>query len=316
VVRRAIVAVGVALAGCGQPLPDRLPRVVTASPTGVVRADARAEFVASEPLAPEGILDGRRFALCQADDLATVKRLATEPEGLGPGAPVLAARAALEDEGRVAVLVPVAPLVPRGRYAAVLAPGVRTADGRPLLDPDGRQRAFAVEFEVAAAGADAPPVRAAITEVLSDAETPEAGGEYVEVANLGDHPLDLAGFRLAKRGATGAFTRCAIAPRDGGPVPAGGLALVAGGAYDGRYRLPAGTPLYQCGGSTLAGGLANDRAPALQLEDPAGGVVSTIGIAVPAPRCAQGALHRRDPAGPDDASNLDCPGSGSPGAFP
>jgi hypothetical protein len=303
-----LVLVAVA-AACGEPLPDPLPRIVSAAPSGIVPAEGvRAEFTASHPLSPEGIVDGRRVAICRADDLAAVKKLAGQAGGLGPGAPVLAARSELEDGDRRIVVVPAAPLVPGARYAALLAPGVRASDGRPVLDPEGRQRPVVVEFEVAPAAPGAPPpVHAAIVEVLSDAATPEAGGEYVEVLNLGDQPLDLAGFRLAKAGASGGtFTRCAIAPRLGGPVPPGGVAFVAGGAYDGRYALAAGTVVYGCGTSSLAGGLANDRPPALQLEDPAGGVVSSIGIAEPAPRCAGEAVARLDPAGPDEAANFGC----------
>jgi hypothetical protein len=184
---------------------------------------------------------------------------------------------------------------------------VRASDGRPVLDPEGKQRPVVVEFEIAPAPAGAPPpVHAAIVEVLPDADTPEAGGEYVEIVNLGHQPLDLAGFRLAKASASGTFTRCAIAPRLGGPVPPGGVALLAGGAYDGRYALPAGTVVYQCGTSSLAGGLANDRAPTLRLEDPAGAVVSSVGVAAPAPRCTGEAIVRLDPAGPDEAANFGC----------
>jgi hypothetical protein len=312
--RPAAIAVSLGLAlACGPPAPDPLPRVVAAGPRGVVTPDARPEFTASEPLAAEGILDGRRLALCRAADLAAVKRLAGEAAGFGPGAPVLAARAALEDGGRRAVLEPLAPLLPGG-YAAVLAPGVRAADGRPLLDAEGRQRAVVVEFEVAAPAG--PPPRAALVALLADAGTPEAGGEYAVVLNLGAAPLDLAGFRLAKRGTTGAFTRCTLAQRAGAPVEAGAAALVAGGAYDGRYALPAGTPVYACGSSALLGGLANDRAPAVQLEDPSGQVLSSLGIAEPAPRCPGVAVERLDPEGPDAAANLACAADAAPRAFP
>ena len=245
-------------------------------------AGLRVEFTASEPLAPEGVLDGRRIALCRADDAAEVKRLASSDAGLALGAPVLSVSVALEDGGRKAVLVPAAPLVAGARYAGVLGPGIRAVDGRPLLDGDGKQRAIVVEFEVGPGG---EPVRAALTEVLADAAAPEAGGEFVEVVNLGGS-IDLAGFRLAKRGTTGAFTRCTIGSRTGGPVAPGRPALVAGGAYDGRYPLPAGTPVYQCGASALLGGLANDRAPAIQLEDPAGGVVSAASASAPPRRAA------------------------------
>jgi hypothetical protein len=225
---------------------------------------------------------------------------------------VLAARVALEDGGRRVVLAPAAPLASGGRYAAILAPGVQTADGRTLLDGDGKQRAVTTEFEV---GPGTEPVRAALTEILADAATPESGGEFVEVANLGAAPLDLTGLRLAKHGASGTVTRCTIAPRTGGPVAPGRAALVAGGAYDGRYRLPAGTAVYQCGTAALLGGIANDRAPAIALEE-AGGALSTLGVVAAAPRCATGSLQRLDAAGPDDASNVACPGTLTPGELP
>jgi len=159
-----------------------------------------------------------------------------------------------------------------------------------------------------------PPSPApAMTEVLADADAPEAGGEYVELANLGTGDADLAGYTLAKRTASGSFTRCQLVSFAGGPVKPGDHALLVGGAYDGRYPLLDGTPVYHCGATTLAGGLANDRPVALALEDPLGRVVSTVGITEPAPRCPQGSLERIHPAGPDAASNFACPGSRTPG---
>jgi hypothetical protein len=166
------------------------------------------------------------------------------------------------------------------------------------------------------AAAAGPPARAVLAALLADAASPEAGGEYAVVLNLGEAALDLGGFRLAKRGTSGAFTRGTVAARGGQPVPAGGAALVAGGAYDGRYALPAGTPVYACGSAALLGGLANDRAPAVQLEDPAGQVLSSLGVAEPAPRCAGVALERLDAGGPDAAANLACAEEAAPRAFP
>jgi hypothetical protein len=160
----------------------------------------------------------------------------------------------------------------------------------------------------------APHPAPALTEALADADSPEAGGEYVEVANLGTGDADLTGYSLAKRTTSGAFTRCQLTPSAGGPVPPGGHALVVGGSYDGRYPLLPGTAVYHCGATALAGGLANDRPVALALEDPLGQLVSTIGISEAAPRCPQGSLERIHPAGPDVAGNLACPGVRTPGA--
>ncbi len=517
----AVLAVALA---CHSQLPGPLPHVVSAAPTGSVAPDdVVVEIAFSAPLDPRGVEDGRYFALCRREDLREVVLQAESENGLAAGAPVVPARTALSEGGTRAVLTPNAPLDPERAWAAVLSRRARSADGRPVLDADGRPRTFALLFETGPAadreaprgrwlvpphgpapanlaalrvafdepvsgalalGSGAPPARAlalapdvlgldlegplppgplaldvtavhdaagnaaqqltplsvsgcacqaapallaaarvtpgelsvsleatldgmgrlvaelsarpgepacgaapdaaasatitgdvlacpgwdpcspvatvcpaavelrglcpgqsvrvrlasedlaghrgepgawtevaalppraapALTEVLADADAPEAGGEYAEVANLGTGDADLAGFALAKRTSSGGFSRCKLASVTGGPVPPGAHALVIGAAYDGRYQLPAGTPVYRCGATALAGGLANDRPVALALEDKLGQVVSAMGIAEPAPRCPQGSLERIHPAGPDAASNFACPGTRTPG---
>ena len=502
-----------------------MPHVVSATPSGSVPPDTvSVEIVLSAPIDPRGIEDGRFFALCRREDLHDVVAEAETEAGIGGAAPVVSARRMLLDRGTRAVLTPSAPLDADRAWAAVLSRRVRSADGRPVLDADGRPRTFALLFETgpaadrtaprprwilpphgpvpanvvalrvgfdepvtgalalaagtttaasavepaadvlglelsgslpagslaldlsgvrdAAGNAAAPletlavsacssvaapgvapdasaspgdlsvkveatlagmgrlvaelsarpgepacgvapvapgvaalsgevaacpgwdpcvpggaacpaalevrglcpgqPVRLrlaaedlaghrgaagpwfevaslpprpapVVTEVLADADAPEAGGEYVEVANLGTGEADLVGYSLAKRGTSGSFTRCRLASFAGGPVAPGAHALVVGGAYDGRYPLPPGMPVYQCGSTALAGGLANDRPVALALEDPLGQVVSSAGIAEAAPRCPQGSLERVHPGGPDAASNFACPGVKTPG---
>ncbi len=162
----------------------------------------------------------------------------------------------------------------------------------------------------------APPVpRPVLAEVLVDAAAPEEGGEYLEVANLGSGEADLAGWRLAKRSASGAWTRCALEPL-GGPVPPGGHGLVVGGAYDGRYGLAPDAALFRCGAWALLGGLANDAPPALALEAPDGAAVSSLGLGTPLLRCGDRSVERVHPAGPDEAANLACSRAfpGTPGA--
>ncbi|HSN92940.1 MAG TPA: lamin tail domain-containing protein, partial [Anaeromyxobacteraceae bacterium] len=90
-------------------------------------------------------------------------------------------------------------------------------------------------------------------------------------------------------------------------------ALVAGGAWDGRYAVPSDVPVLSCGATALLGGIANDRAPDLLLADPGGTVRATLGAAG-APVCAA-ALERLDPAGPDAPENLACT-AGTPGLLP
>jgi len=134
------------------------------------------------------------------------------------------------------------------------------------------------------------------------------------VANLGQGPLDIGGFRLAKRTATGALSSCAIsAPTGGAVVAPGAVALVSGGAYDGRYPLPAGVAVLACGATALIGGIANDRAPEILLLDRLGTTVATLG-ANGARICAV-ALEKIDAAGVDAPANLACT-AGSPGWLP
>ncbi len=307
--RVTALALALDLAGaCGLPDPAPLPRIVGAAPEGsAVPVTTAAEVWFSAPVDPEGLLDGRRLVLAEAAALREALAAVDADAGAaGVGVPV---RGVLADGGLRVVLRPEAPLRAHSGYALVLTSRARAADGRPMLDPDGRRRAFVAPFETGAQLG--PPPAPALTEVRVDAETPEAGGEYVEVANLGAGPLDLAGHRLSKRTATGALSTClVVAPPGGGVVSPGAVALVAGGAYDRRYPLPLGVPVLACGATALLGGIANDRAPAIQLADPAGTVVATIG-ASGAPTCAA-ALEKRDPAGADDPANLVCT-EGSPG---
>ena len=89
-----------------------------------------------------------------------------------------------------------------------------------------------------------------------------------------------------------------------------------GGSWDGRYPLPAGVPLFHCGATSLAGGLADDRAPAIALESPAGAVVSGFGWAAPSLRCTGRSVERVLPGGDDAATNFACAKAapGTPGA--
>jgi hypothetical protein len=167
----------------------------------------------------------------------------------------------------------------------------------------------------ATAATGSAAARVVVTEVLADAATPQAGGEYVEIANLGSGDADLRGWRLAKRSATGAVTRCAL-DATASLLPAGAHGLVVGGSWDGRFPVPAGVPLFRCGSSSLAGGLADDRAPALALEDGTGAVVSGFGWGAPSVRCTGRSTERIHPAGEDATANHACARAapGTPGA--
>jgi hypothetical protein len=298
---------------CGLPDPAPLVRVEGVAPEGpgIPPESAVAEIRFSASIASEGIVDGARLVLVPAGDL----REALDAVESDAGASALPARVpavvSLADGGRSALLRPTGPLRALAPYALVLSSRVRAEDGRPVLDAEGRRRPTVGAFETGQA--PGPPPRPVLTEVRADAATPEAGGEYVEVANRGEGTLDLAGWRLAKRSATGTIFSCTVSALPADALAPGRVALVAGGAYDGRYALPAETPVLACGASALLGGIANDRPPEILLLDPSGAVASTFGAGGAAPVCPA-AAERVDRDGADVAENLACAeGEGSPG---
>jgi hypothetical protein len=306
----ALLAVAL-LGGCSPGEPPPLTRVTGWAPQGGdVPVDAAASLTLSAPADPAGLTDGSRVALARAADAKAVAAAVERAGGLLPSDPALPCDVALEDGGQRIVLTPRAELSAGSAFVLVLGP-IHDAGGHPVLDPDGRRRTFLGPFQTAAPPPGPPPLPV-ITEVRAVAATPESGGEYVEVANLGDGPLDLDGWRLEKGSSTGAFSGCLLSLAEGGPVAPGGVALVTGAAWDHRYPVPAGTPRYACAATSLAGGLADDRPPDVRLVDPGGTVQATFGAAG-APRCPA-AVERLDPAGPDEPANLDCAeGEGTPG---
>ncbi|WP_242355104.1 MULTISPECIES: lamin tail domain-containing protein [Anaeromyxobacter] len=300
-------------AACGLPEPAPFVRVESVAPEGpgVAPEAVVAEIRFTAPIAPEGILDGERLALVPAADLREALEAVESDAGAAALASRVPAAVALADGGRRAMLTPGAPLRALAPYVLVLSSRVHAADGRPVLDVEGRRRPSVGAFETARAAG--PPPRPVVTEVRADAATPEAGGEYVEIANRGEGVLDLLGWRLAKRSATGALSSCVVSARLEDALPPGAIALVAGGAYDGRYALPPGTPVLACGATALLGGIANERPPELLLLDPSGAVASTFGAGGAAPLCPAAAV-RVDVDGPDVAENLACAeGEGTPG---
>ncbi len=312
--RQALVAPAAlaALAGCAAPEPARTVRIVAVSPAGdgVTTELAEAEVRFDAPVDPAGIVDGARIVVAPAEALRDAVLAVESDAGAAALDSAVPAAAALEDGGLRAVLRLRASLRPYARYAVVISSRLAAAGGGAVLDPDGRRTPFTSPFETGAAAG--PPPRPVLAEVRADAATPEAGGEYVELENRGAGPLWLAGHRLLKRTPTGALQGCAVAAGADDTLAPGARALIVGGAYDGRYALPPGTRVVTCGATALAGGLANDRAPELALEDALGTVVATLGAAG-APICPA-AIERIDGDGPDAPDNLACAiGEGTPG---
>ena len=309
--RAVAVALAAAAAGCGPAAPEPHVRLSAWTPDGPgTPLDAVATLSFTGPLDPAAPL-AARVALVRGADARTVAAAAGSETGLTASAPIIPCDLSLDPAGRQVALRPRAPLA-AGLVHALVVGSLRDAGGRPVLDPEGRRRTFVTTFETVAAP-PGPPPRPVLAEALSDAATPEAGGEYLEVWNLGEGALDLEGWRVAKRTAGGSWTSCTATLAEGAPIAAGAAGLLTGGGWDGRYDQPAGVARYACGATALAGGLANDRPLELRLLDPAGQVRSTLGEGGVAPRCA-GSVERLDLEGPDAAGGWACTdGVGTPG---
>jgi len=311
-VRLALAGALAAAAACGPAEPDPHVRLAAWAPGGAgapLDAVARLDFSGPlDPAQPAGV----RVALARGADARAVAAAAGSEAGLAPSDPAIPCDLSLDPTGRRLTLRPLLPLA-AGQVHALVVGTLRDAGGRPVLDPEGHRRTFVATFETVAAP-PGPPPRPVLAEALADAATPEAGGEYLEVWNVGEGPLDLTGWRVAKRTASGAWTTCTADLAEGAPIAPGAAGLLTGGAWDGRYAVPVALPRYACGATALAGGLANDRALELRLLDPAGQVRSTLGEGGAAPRCP-GAVERIDPEGPDAPENWACAeGTGTPGA--
>jgi hypothetical protein len=287
-------------------------RVLDGFPSGPgVQVSTNGSIRFSGAVAAEGLVDGSRFLLVREADLRDALAAAESEHGADGATRRVAGTSTLEEGATRLVFRPAEPLAGGEGWALVLSSRARSEDGRAVLDPDGRLAPTVIRF----ATAYPPPPAVLLTEVLADAATPEAGGEYAEVTNLGPGPLDLAGWRFEKRTTTGSWTGCTIGAGAGGPAPAGAAALVVGGSWDGRYTLPAAVPLHPCGSTSLAGGIANDRPPELRLLDPSGAVAAVLD-ATHAPPCA-GALEADLPSteGGGVGGCCSCT-SGSPGLPP
>jgi hypothetical protein len=287
--------------GCGRlpSPPGAQARVETVEPSGsgVPTALSEAAVTFTAPVKPEGLVAGRLALAPAAAEKEAVAAVESQ-EGATDLSSAVPAQVTLEDGGRRAVLLLRAPLHALVPYALVVSSKLEAADGRPVLDAQGRKRPTVATFQTGRApGLAARPV---IVEVRADAETPEAGGEYLIVENRGAGSLDAFGHQLQKTSPAGHVTSCTLGE---GRLASGAWALVAGAAYDQRYQLPAGTPVWTCGSTALLGGLANDRFPSLRLVDPEGTELSTAG-ASGGPTCA--IAGRLDPDGADQPGNWGC----------
>ena len=122
--------------------------------------------------------------------------------------------------------------------------------------------------EITCVTEDTPPVGAARLTVneFSTGVTGALGNEFVEIANAGDVPADVGGFKLVYRSASGTSDVTLATIPAGTTIPAGGFYLFGGNAYAGSH---AADQTFGLGLSSTAGGVG--------LRDLAGALVDSVG---------------------------------------
>ena len=139
---------------------------------------------------------------------------------------------------------------------------------------EGDQGAIQIEYhadgqaEITCVTEEAPPVGAARLTVneFSTGVTGALGNEFVEIANAGDAPADVGGFKLVYRSASGTSDVTLATIPAGTAVPAGGFYLFGGNAYAGSH---AADQSFSLGLSSTAGGIG--------LRDNTGALVDSVG---------------------------------------
>jgi hypothetical protein len=136
--------------------------------------------------------------------------------------------------------------------------------------------------------------------------TGSAGNEFVEVANVGTASVDVGGFRLVYRSASGTSDVALATIPAGTTIAAGGYYLFGGGSYSGA---PAADQSFSFGLAATGGGVG--------LRDAAGTLVDSVGYgdsttnafvegspaAAPAATAAPGTSAARLPNGHDTGDN-------------
>ncbi|MBN1770964.1 MAG: lamin tail domain-containing protein, partial [Deltaproteobacteria bacterium] len=180
-----------------------------------------------------------------------------------------------------------------------------------------------------AAAAGGLPKQLRITEVLSNQAGTETGGagEFVELLNIGDRAVDLAGMSLESGTDLLSPARDGIVARGGGPtvlVP-GAFAVVLDADYDGRYAFPNGTVVVTIDDANFgSSGLATTHL--VQLVD-ADGITLLDRFGFPSDPGDGVSLHRISLRVVDSAANwapsscgagpgaLDCPGASTAASY-
>ena len=132
--------------------------------------------------------------------------------------------------------------------------------GAPTNDFDGLPRPSGAGVDIGADEWTLSLVTLVINEVMANPDV-ESTGEYIEVANVGQDPQDLAGLLVTD----GDQTDTIIAYNAGTTiVPAGGYGVILDPDYAGQYTIPAGAVTVTVGNANLGNGLSTNDPIALK----------------------------------------------------
>ena len=158
-------------------------------------------------------------------------------------------------------------------YVSVSGGNLRLQDISPLIDAgsavnapdhdwDGLPRPSGAGVDIGADEWTLSAFTLVINEVMANPDV-ESTGEYIEIVNVGNDPVDLAGLIVSD-----GDSEDTIEPWNSGTtiVPGGGFAVVLDTGYAGQYAIPGDAILVTVGNATLGNGLSTSDPIAL-LED-------------------------------------------------
>ena len=142
-----------------------------------------------------------------------------------------------------------------------------SSDLAPAQDWDGLPRPSGAGVDIGADEWTLSAVTVVINEVMAN-PTVESTGEWIELLNVGQDPVDLAGLVI-----TDGDQADTIGAYNGGTtvVPAGGFAVILDPDYAGQYTIPGGAITVTVGNANLGNGLSTNDP--IQLRESNGYVV-------------------------------------------
>ena len=137
-----------------------------------------------------------------------------------------------------------------------------SSEGAPQHDWDGLPRPSGAAWDIGADEWSLSGFTLVINEVMANPSA-ESTGEFIEIANVGSEPVELAGLLIGDGDATDV-----IESYDGGTtlVPGGGFAVVLDPDYADQYAIPSGAITVTVGNAKLGNGLSTND-PIQLIED-------------------------------------------------